>query len=81
MVSIDESYKDMTEEYTNLSQVWHDANEESEKDKLVIVEVVNTLTPKNEIGYYVEYIEYWVVNSMKSDIDFLWMIGSKSQIV
>ena len=27
MVSIDEPYRDMTEEYTNLNQVWHDANE------------------------------------------------------
>lgn len=67
MVSIDEPYRDMTEEYTNLSQVWHDANEEPEKDKLVIIEVVNSLTPKNEIGYYVEYTEDWVVNSMKTE--------------
>ena len=27
MVSIDEPYRDMTEEYTNLNQVWTDANE------------------------------------------------------
>ena len=27
MVSIDEPYRDMTEEYTNLNQVWNDANE------------------------------------------------------
>lgn len=67
MVSIDEPYKDMTEEYTNLSQLWHDPSEEPKKGEYILVEVVNTLTPKNEIGYYVEYTEDWVVNVMKTE--------------
>ena len=36
MVSIDEPYRDMTEEYTNLSQVWHDANEEPEEETWIL---------------------------------------------
>lgn len=32
MVSCNEPYRDMTEEYVNISQVWHDASEEPKED-------------------------------------------------
>lgn len=46
---------------------WHDASETPKKNKLILVEVVNTLTPDNEIRYYVEYVEDWIVNIMKTE--------------
>lgn len=67
MVSIDEPYNDLTEEYTNLSQLWHYPSEEPKEEEFILVEVVNTLTPKNEIGYYAEYSKKWIVNSMKAE--------------
>lgn len=52
----------------NPKNIWHDTSEEpKEEEEFILLEVVNTLTPKNEIGYYVEYTEDWVVNSMKTE--------------
>lgn len=39
MVSCNEPYRDMTEEYVNISQVWHDAGEEPLRDKAFIMEL------------------------------------------
>ena len=46
--------------------IWHDANEEEpKKGEYILVEVVNTLTPNNETGHFVEYADKWIVNTMK----------------
>lgn len=51
MVSINEPYRDMTEEYVNLSQVWHQVSEEPiGKDWKILIE--------NKNGYY------WVESSV-----------------
>ena len=47
--------------------VWHSSEEEPKKNRYILIEVVNTLTPKDEIGYYVEYTKNWVVNVMKTE--------------
>lgn len=57
----------MNREYTDLSQVWHDASEEPEKGELILVEVMNTIPKKNEVRYFVECVEEWVVNLMKTE--------------
>lgn len=57
----------MNREYTDLSQVWHDASEEPEKGELILVEVMNTIPEKNEVRYFVEYVEEWIVGLMKTD--------------
>ena len=67
MVSCDEPYEDLIVEFTNLSQVWHDLSEEPQKGKLILLEVVNTIPEKNEVRYFVEYVEEWVVNLMKTE--------------
>lgn len=54
-------------EYTDLSQVWHDASEEPEEGKLILVEVVNTMPNKNEVRYFIEYVEEWIVGLMKTE--------------
>lgn len=51
----------------NPKNIWHDTSEEPKEEEFILLEVVNSLTPKNEIGYYVEYTEDWVVNSMKTE--------------
>lgn len=48
-------------EYTDLSQVWHNAIEEPEHGKYILIEVVSTI----QVRYFVEYVEKWVVNLMK----------------
>lgn len=50
----------------NPKNIWHNTSEEPKEEEFILLEVVNTLTPKYEIGYYVEYTEDWVVNSMKT---------------
>ena len=55
------------DEHPKFENAWHDAYEEPKKGEYILVEVVNTLTPKNEIGYYVEYTEDCVVNVMKTE--------------
>ena len=35
--------------------VWHSSEEDPKKNRYILIEVVNTLTSKDEIGYYVEY--------------------------
>lgn len=50
-----------------LKNVWHSSEEEPKKNRYILIEVVNTLTPKNEVGYYVEYTKNWVVNAMKTE--------------
>lgn len=51
----------------DLLSLWHDASEEPEKNRYILIEVVITLTPKNVIGYYVEYTENTVVKIMKTE--------------
>lgn len=57
----------MNREYTDLSQVWHDASEEPKKGELILVKVVNTIPEKNEVRYFVEYVEEWIVGLMKTE--------------
>lgn len=47
--------------------VWHDASEEPEKHSPILIESINTLTSQNEIGYYVEYAEEWIIGLMKTE--------------
>lgn len=47
--------------------VWHYANKEPEKHSPILIEVINTLTSQNEIRYYIEYVEEWVIGLMKTE--------------
>lgn len=51
----------------HLKNVWHSSEEDPKKNRYILIEVVNTLTPKDKIGYYVEYTKNWVVNVMKTE--------------
>ena len=51
----------------DLSSLWHSANEEPEKHSSILIELINTLTSQNEIGYYAEYAEEWVIGTMKTE--------------
>ena len=51
----------------DLLSLWHDASEEPEKGELILVEVVNTIPKNNEVRYYVEYVEEWIVGLMKTE--------------
>ena len=51
----------------DLSSLWHDASETPKKNRYILIEAVITLTPKNAIGYYVEYTENTVVKIMKTE--------------
>ena len=55
------------DEHPNLLSLWHDASEEPEKNRYILIEVVITLTPKNVISYYVEYTENAAVKIMKTE--------------
>ena len=56
------------DEHINLERLWHDASEEEpKKEEVILVEVINTLTPNSEIGYYVEYVSEWLLDSMKTE--------------
>lgn len=50
-----------------IANLWHDASETPKKNRYILIEVVITLTPKNVIGYYVEYTENTVVKIMKTE--------------
>lgn len=39
MVSCNEPYRDMTEEYVNLRQIWHDASEKPHAKKWLLVQL------------------------------------------
>lgn len=58
---------EFADEHRSLEDLWHDASEEPKKGEYILVEVVNTLTPKDEIGHFVEYADKWVVNTMKTE--------------
>lgn len=47
--------------------VWHDISEEPEKQEFILVEVINTIPKKNEVRYFVEYVEEWIVGLMKTE--------------
>lgn len=47
--------------------VWHSSEEDPKKNRYILIEVVDTLTPKNGIRYYVEYVEEWIIGCMKKD--------------
>ena len=48
--------------------IWHDVSEEEpKKEEFILVEVIDTLTPNSEIGYYVEYVSEWLLDSMKTE--------------
>lgn len=51
----------------DLSSLWHDAGEAPERREIILIEVVNTIVPKNEVRYFVEYVEEWIVGLMKKD--------------
>lgn len=62
-------YFETDEEWANqfLKNLWHNADEEPKKNSYILIEVVINLTPKNVIGYYVEYIENTPVKIMKTE--------------
>ncbi len=72
MVSCNEPYEDMAEEYINLKQIWHDTSEEPKKNKYILIEVVNTLNP-GDIEYYVEYSDNWMITAMKTGFKYRWV--------
>lgn len=47
--------------------IWHNASEKPENGKIILLEVVNTIPQKNEVRYFVEYAEEWIVNLMNTD--------------
>ena len=62
MVSIDEPYKDITEEYVNLSQVWHDVSEEPKKYPILCEDEKNRVWIDHNLKDYIEswdiYVEF-----------------------
>lgn len=45
MVSCNEPCRDMTEEYINLKQIWHDASEEPDHNRTIVITTVT-----NQVG-------------------------------
>lgn len=50
-----------------LKNVWHSSEEEPKKNRYILIEAINTLTPNNKIQYYAEYTEDCWRNIMKKE--------------